>query len=174
MSFGGQTALNCGVDLTERGTLDKYNVEVLGTPVTSIVMTEDRQKFASELATISEPVAPSLAAYSVTEVNIYYSSVCMVHVHVSIVITVFPSKKLFKEHTVVILCQSLLESPCILCRHSRLPSLLATQFLCGQHSPLVGWGQGLPLTLKRWKLLHSLPSLTLNRSVTLNVAMNVP
>ncbi len=68
LSFGGQTALNCGVDLTERGTLDMYNVEVLGTPVSSIVMTEDRQKFAAELATISEPVAPSLAAYSVPEV----------------------------------------------------------------------------------------------------------
>ncbi len=68
LSFGGQTALNCGVKLTERGTLAKYNVDVLGTPVSSIVMTEDRQKFAAELATISEPVAPSQAAYSVSEV----------------------------------------------------------------------------------------------------------
>ena len=68
LSFGGQTALNCGVKLTESGALDKYSVEVLGTPVSSIVMTEDRQKFAAELATISEPVAPSKAAYSVTEV----------------------------------------------------------------------------------------------------------
>ena len=70
LSFGGQTALNCGVKLTESGALDKYNVEVLGTPVSSIVMTEDRQKFAAELATISEPVAPSKAAYSVKEVFI--------------------------------------------------------------------------------------------------------
>ena len=48
--------------------LSRYSVAVLGTPVSSIVMTEDRQIFAQELAKIAEPVAPSKAAYSVAEV----------------------------------------------------------------------------------------------------------
>ena len=52
--------------------LARYSVAVLGTPVSSIVMTEDRQKFAEELAGISEPVAPSRAAYSVAEVTTSY------------------------------------------------------------------------------------------------------
>ena len=69
LSFGGQTALNCGVKLKQSGTLRQYNVRVLGTPVASIEMTEDRQIFAEELAKISEPVAPSKAAYSVKEVK---------------------------------------------------------------------------------------------------------
>ena len=50
--------------------LSKYSVAVLGTPVPSIIMTEDRQIFAQELAKISEPVAPSRAAYSVSEVTL--------------------------------------------------------------------------------------------------------
>lgn len=68
LSFGGQTALNCGVKLKQSGILRQYSVRVLGTPVSSIEMTEDRQKFAEELEKISEPVAPSKAAYSVKEV----------------------------------------------------------------------------------------------------------
>lgn len=75
LSFGGQTALNCGVKLKQSGTLRRYNVKVLGTPVSSIEMTEDRQKFAEELAKISEPVAPSKAAYSVKEVRTKLSPV---------------------------------------------------------------------------------------------------
>ena len=43
LAFGGQTALNCGTKLFEAGTLEKYNVEVLGTPVQSIINTEDRE-----------------------------------------------------------------------------------------------------------------------------------
>ena len=42
LSFGGQTALNCGVELYQQGILDKYNVQVLGTPVQAIIDTEDR------------------------------------------------------------------------------------------------------------------------------------
>jgi len=68
LSFGGQTALNCGIELQECGVLSQYHVRVLGTPVEAIVMTEDRQKFAEELASIGEPVAPSKAAYTVAEV----------------------------------------------------------------------------------------------------------
>lgn len=44
-------------------------MKVLGTPVESIVLTEDRQKFAEQLAAVNEPVAPSKAAYSVQEVS---------------------------------------------------------------------------------------------------------
>ena len=69
MSFGGQTALNCGVELNRAGVLLTYNVQVLGTPVDSIIATEDRKVFADRLAEISEPVAPSKAAYSVKEVS---------------------------------------------------------------------------------------------------------
>ena len=45
LSFGGQTALNCGLELHERGILDKHKVQVLGTPIESIRETEDRQLF---------------------------------------------------------------------------------------------------------------------------------
>src|SRR5438552_1133088 len=45
LSFGGQTALNCGIELYKQGVLEKYNVQVLGTPVSAIILTEDRQQF---------------------------------------------------------------------------------------------------------------------------------
>ena len=45
LSFGGQTALNCGVELFKSGVLEKYNVKVLGTPVQAIMDTEDRELF---------------------------------------------------------------------------------------------------------------------------------
>ena len=50
LSFGGQTALNCGVALYKSGVLEKYNVQVLGTPVQAIIDTEDREIFAGKLA----------------------------------------------------------------------------------------------------------------------------
>ena len=68
MSFGGQTALNCGIELQASGILEKYGVHTLGTPVRSIVCTEDRKLFAEKLAEIDERVAPSEAAYSVEQV----------------------------------------------------------------------------------------------------------
>ena len=49
LSFGGQTALNCGVELYRNGILDKYNVRVLGTPVQAIIDTEDREIFVEKL-----------------------------------------------------------------------------------------------------------------------------
>ena len=49
LSFGGQTALNCGVELFKSGVLEKYNVQVLGTPVQAIIDTEDREIFANKL-----------------------------------------------------------------------------------------------------------------------------
>ena len=53
LAFGGQTALNCGVALHQSGVLEKYNVEVLGTPVEAIMNTEDRDLFARKLDEIS-------------------------------------------------------------------------------------------------------------------------
>ncbi len=49
LSFGGQTALNCGVELYEQGILEKYGVQVLGTPVQAIMDTEDRELFVEKL-----------------------------------------------------------------------------------------------------------------------------
>src|SRR5579871_3808522 len=45
LSFGGQTALNCGIDLFRNGALERYNVRILGTPISAIILTEDRQEF---------------------------------------------------------------------------------------------------------------------------------
>ncbi len=49
LSFGGQTALNCGVALYEKGILRDYNIEVLGTPVQAIMDTEDRELFSDRM-----------------------------------------------------------------------------------------------------------------------------
>ena len=53
LSFGGQTALNCGVELYRQGILEKYNVKVLGTPVQAIMDTEDRELFVEKLDEIN-------------------------------------------------------------------------------------------------------------------------
>ncbi|XP_039962623.1 CAD protein [Bactrocera tryoni] len=67
LTFGGQTALNCGVELERAGVFEKYNVQILGTPIQSIIETEDRKIFADRVAEIGECVAPSEAVYSVEE-----------------------------------------------------------------------------------------------------------
>ncbi|XP_028847155.1 carbamoyl-phosphate synthase [ammonia], mitochondrial isoform X1 [Denticeps clupeoides] len=67
LSMGGQTALNCGVELFQSGILQKYGVKVLGTPVESIMATEDRQLFADKLMDINEKIAPSIAVESVAD-----------------------------------------------------------------------------------------------------------
>uniref|UniRef100_A0A3B4CA83 Carbamoyl-phosphate synthase 1, mitochondrial n=1 Tax=Pygocentrus nattereri TaxID=42514 RepID=A0A3B4CA83_PYGNA len=67
LSMGGQTALNCGVELFQSGVLQKYEVKVLGTPVESIMATEDRQLFADKLMEINEKIAPSIAVESVAD-----------------------------------------------------------------------------------------------------------
>lgn len=68
LTFGGQTALNCGVELTKAGVLERYRVRVLGTPVASIEMTEDRKVFVEKMEEIGEHVAPSEAAASLEQV----------------------------------------------------------------------------------------------------------
>ncbi|WP_052887698.1 carbamoyl-phosphate synthase (glutamine-hydrolyzing) large subunit [Thermogemmatispora carboxidivorans] len=67
LSFGGQTALNCGVELFKSGVLEQYQVEILGTPVTAIILTEDRQEFAEHLHTINIPTPVSKSAESLGE-----------------------------------------------------------------------------------------------------------
>ncbi len=61
LAFGGQTALNCGVKLHERGVFQKYNVKVLGTPVDAIQKTEDRDLFNKELTKIGVKMPKSIA-----------------------------------------------------------------------------------------------------------------
>ena len=61
LAFGGQTALNCGVQLYKSGVLEKYGVKVLGTPVQSIIDTEDREIFVEKLDQIDVKTARSMA-----------------------------------------------------------------------------------------------------------------
>lgn len=65
LSFGGQTALNCGVELHKTGVLDKYNVKVLGTPVQSIIDTEDRELFVEKLNEINVKTIKSEACETI-------------------------------------------------------------------------------------------------------------
>lgn len=67
LSFGGQTALNCGMELEKNGTLKRYGVKVLGTPVSTIELTEDRQAFAKHLKKIGIKTPTSRPAYSTKE-----------------------------------------------------------------------------------------------------------
>ena len=66
-TFGGQTALNCAVELWKNGTLAKYNCRPLGTPIDAIIMTEDRQKFATAVETCGYKVAESCCCTNVEE-----------------------------------------------------------------------------------------------------------
>ena len=65
LSFGGQTALNCGLALESKGILMKYNVKVLGTPVSVIQATEDREIFVQKLKAIDVRVPRSIATSDV-------------------------------------------------------------------------------------------------------------
>ena len=68
LSFGGQTALNCGLELHDRGILDKYGIAVLGTPVSTIRDTEDRELFVSRLDEIGITTARSKACATREEI----------------------------------------------------------------------------------------------------------
>ncbi|MEI6142276.1 MAG: carbamoyl-phosphate synthase (glutamine-hydrolyzing) large subunit [Mariniphaga sp.] len=65
LAFGGQTALNCGVDLFRQGILEKHNIKVVGTPVQSIINTEDRQIFSDILHEIDVLTPKSVACDSI-------------------------------------------------------------------------------------------------------------
>jgi carbamoyl-phosphate synthase large subunit len=67
LSFGGQTALNCGLALSREGVLERHNVAVLGTPIAAIEETEDRDLFAKRLASINVNVPRSGVATSVDQ-----------------------------------------------------------------------------------------------------------
>lgn len=67
LSFGGQTALNCGMELSKSGILSKYGVRVLGTPIRGIDLTEDRDKFKQVMQGAGIAVPESKAVYSVEE-----------------------------------------------------------------------------------------------------------
>ncbi len=67
LQFGGQTALNVGVELYEKGILHKNNIKVLGTPVEAIQDTEDRLRFANKVTEIGLKVAASRTAESIEE-----------------------------------------------------------------------------------------------------------
>ena len=69
LSFGGQTALNCGVELYEKGVLEKYGVKVLGTPVQAIIDTEDRDLFVKKLDEIDVKTIKSEACNTIEEVQ---------------------------------------------------------------------------------------------------------
>ena len=67
LAFGGQTALNCGVELDRLGILEKYNVKVLGTPVKAIMNTEDRELFVQQLDEIDIKTIKSEACETVEQ-----------------------------------------------------------------------------------------------------------
>ena len=67
LAFGGQTALNCGVELFRAGILDKYNLKVLGTPVQAIMDTEDRELFVDKLNEIDIKTIKSEACETIED-----------------------------------------------------------------------------------------------------------
>ncbi len=67
LSFGGQTALNCGVELYKSGILEKYGVRVLGTPVQAIMDTEDRELFVEKLNEINVKTIKSEACENIEQ-----------------------------------------------------------------------------------------------------------
>ncbi len=75
LSFGGQTALNCGLELNQRGILSKYNVRVLGTPIEAIIATEDREKFSKALSSINVVTAKGTIIASVDQAVAFASSI---------------------------------------------------------------------------------------------------
>jgi carbamoyl-phosphate synthase large subunit len=67
LGFGGQTALNCGVGLARSGALEKYDVRVLGTPISGIDITEDRELFKEAMQDVGISVPRSKPAYSLDD-----------------------------------------------------------------------------------------------------------
>ncbi len=67
LAFGGQTALNCGIELFKLGIFEKYSLKVLGTPIQAIMDTEDREFFVNKLAEINVKTPKSIAVNSVED-----------------------------------------------------------------------------------------------------------
>jgi len=69
--LGGQTALNLAVELNDRGILDRYHIQILGTPIESIRTAEDRELFKLLLQKIGEPVAESVVAHAIADAEAF-------------------------------------------------------------------------------------------------------
>ncbi|WP_185876595.1 carbamoyl-phosphate synthase (glutamine-hydrolyzing) large subunit [Blattabacterium cuenoti] len=67
LSFGGQTALNCGIHLFREGIINKYKIKVLGTPIESIIHSEDRNLFRNRLTKMNIKTAKSFVVHSVND-----------------------------------------------------------------------------------------------------------
>ena len=67
LSFGGQTALNCGIELYKKGIFDKHNITILGTSIESVIATEDRDIFCKKMDEINEPFPRSIATVNLSE-----------------------------------------------------------------------------------------------------------
>lgn len=67
LMFGGQTALNCGIELEKNGIFKQYNIKVLGTQIESIICTEDRKAFSNTVKSIGGQVAPNKAVENFEE-----------------------------------------------------------------------------------------------------------
>nr|QID54887.1 carbamoyl-phosphate synthate large chain [Blattabacterium sp. (Cryptocercus hirtus)] len=72
LSFGGQTALNCGIQLFKEGIIEKYKIQVLGTSIESIIHSEDRNLFRNRLSRINIKMAKSFVVHSMDQA-IFYS-----------------------------------------------------------------------------------------------------
>ncbi len=70
LSFGGQTALNCGLELHRSGVLERHGVRVLGTPIEAIQNTEDRRLFVERLDEIDVKTARGMACHSIAEAKL--------------------------------------------------------------------------------------------------------
>uniref|UniRef100_A0A2P2HXN8 CAD protein-like n=2 Tax=Hirondellea gigas TaxID=1518452 RepID=A0A2P2HXN8_9CRUS len=67
LTFGGQTALNCGIALEKEGVWEKFGVNILGTPIQSIILSEDRKLFADLVESLDEKVALSSVVYTIEQ-----------------------------------------------------------------------------------------------------------
>ncbi len=74
LSFGGQTALNCGIELYKQKVLEKHNVKVLGTPIQAIIDTEDREIFVNKLKEIDVRTPQSKAVESIEAAKVAAAS----------------------------------------------------------------------------------------------------
>lgn len=69
LSFGGQTALNCGIEAYRKGIFKKHNVKILGTPIDAVINTEDREKFVKTLDEINVKTIKSIAVSCVSDAS---------------------------------------------------------------------------------------------------------
>jgi len=70
LSFGGQTALNCGIEAYRKGVFEKHNVKILGTPIEAVINTEDRSEFVKKLDEIDVKTIQSFAVTNLEEAKL--------------------------------------------------------------------------------------------------------